>query len=68
VRSRPATEDRKLKIATEMIASVRAQMACRNRWFEAHAERAWRCNAGACEGAEPPIAGEVNVAAALPQA
>ena len=40
------TGDRKSMIATAIVASVRAQTACRSRWFEPHGDRPWFLHAG----------------------
>jgi hypothetical protein len=50
-------------IATAMIASVRAQTACRGRWFEPHGDRPWFPYAGVCRGADPHIGGGVKTVA-----
>jgi hypothetical protein len=52
-------------IVTAMIASVRAQTACRSRWFEPHGDRSWFLNAGVRQGADPHIGGGVNAVESL---
>jgi hypothetical protein len=52
-------------IAAAMIASVRAQTACRSRWFEPHGGRPGFLHASCSQGADPHIGGGVKTVESL---
>jgi hypothetical protein len=51
-----------------MIASIRAQTACRSRRFEPHGDCPWFLHAGLSQGADPHIGGGVNTVESLTSA
>jgi hypothetical protein len=55
-------------IAAAMVASVRAQTACRSRRIEPHGDRPWFLNAGLSQGADLHIGGRVNTVESLTSA
>jgi hypothetical protein len=55
-------------IATAIVASVRAQTACRSRWFEPIGDRPKFLRAGPSQGADPHIGGGVNTVETLTSA